>query len=241
MPAGMRRAVRFEREKDEEASSSASAKAWYIAAFAPSEAAPRTTSHLMTMANFDIGSAAAQVLRRVPSATGGRPDIVKQTLLCLGGFFVADALAYLILHVVLPSRIDRFKSVNIRQAIISILHCTASIPMVFMLFGNVTNADAGPGGLLGYGPLTYIPMANIDLAASLFLGFLLWDLLHNLAYRDVYSKSIVESMIHHTGFITAMYLNKDTLWCASIAAPAAVAFLLPASHQPPSLTLLLWP
>ena len=180
---------------------------------------------------FDIVSAAQQVLGSTPSATGDRPTFAVTTLICLGAFMILDGLLFVILWEVLPNGMPKGKRVQIRQAFVSMIHSAASVPLVIWLYRNITNADMGPPGVLGYGPLTYIPMSKIDFAGAIFLSYLLWDLFHACSNYTVYAKSMVETLIHHAGFFASMAINMDTLWCASATS------LIPPAHDllPPAL------
>ena len=105
----------------------------------------------------------------------------------LGVFFAVDGMFFLLLRSALPSGAAWETRVKIRNALVSSVHDLITIPLVCMLLAGVSHMADGPGGLLGIGPLAHIPMALIDRAGTVFIGFLLWDCVHTLTHSAPHS------------------------------------------------------
>jgi len=161
---------------------------------------------------YDVLREAEVLLAGDPSITT-RINVPQQISLWFGLFFAIDGLSFLLLARVMTSGTPWGSRVKIRASIVSLAHDLLTIPLVHMLLAAVSHKASGPGGLLGIGPLTHIPMALIDRAGCVFIGFLLWDCVHTVTHSRTYAKSIVENLTHHVAFLVMIWLNRDTLWC----------------------------
>ena len=132
---------------------------------------------------FDVVAASQQLLSRNPDIISIRLDVPHLVSWWLGCFSVIDGLTYLGLRVALPKDTVWEAKVKIREALVSCVHDLITVQLVYKLLRAISHAEDGPGGLLGIGPLAHIPMALIDQAGCLFIGFLLWDSFHYLIHR----------------------------------------------------------
>ena len=158
---------------------------------------------------FDVVARSLAIIKSDP-LTVSDVYIVPLSLAWFAGFCALDLFIFLLLQRALSSSSWETR-VKIREALISCAHDLITFPSVYILLGAVTNVDDGPGGLLGVGPLAYIPMKYIDYVGSVFVGFLLWDFAHYAMHRETYARSIIENLVHHTAFILIIYLNRDTV------------------------------
>lgn len=174
---------------------------------------------------FDVDTAASKCLRQQEAirAMQERANIPSAAAAWLIGFFLIEGLLWLALPRLLPrNATSREASVKIREAMVSSVHDLISIPFVFILMGHISHAcDDGdsPAGLLGFGPLAFVPMRHIDHAGSVLVGFLLWNSIHYLWHSDVHASGLVSNLVHHTAFLAMLALNADTLWCNWAFAP----------------------
>ena len=163
---------------------------------------------------FNITTEAARLLSKATADAGERTFSPLYILSATLFFAAIDFFLFLLLRSsILPRETPWDARVKIREALVSTVHNVMTVPLVFWMLAQLDHTELGPGGALGVGPLAHLPMFAIDVAASVFAGFLLWDSAHYLAHPTTYAKALGEMVLHHSAFLAMLYLNRNSLWC----------------------------
>ena len=141
---------------------------------------------------------------------GSRLDLLRCIWLSLFAFLLVDGASYPWLLAVAPHLSEEART-RIRGAVVSCAHDFAAVPAAIFLLLEVVHPAATSEGPLGFGPHSYVPLRWLDPVAALFIGFLLWDLIHYVMHSNVYKSELVSQLFHHFGFFTMLYINKHTL------------------------------
>ena len=172
-------------------------------------------------AMFDVANSASRCLlqQETLAATQERANLPMIIAASFIGFFLLELVLWLALPQVLPRNASREARVKIREAMVSSVHDLISVPIVFGLLHHISHSCDSPAGILGIGPLAFVPARHIDSAGSVLAGFLLWNSIHYIWHCDVHANGLVSNLVHHAAFLAMIALNADTFWCNWAFAP----------------------
>jgi hypothetical protein len=131
-------------------------------------------------------------------------------LLSLAAFLLVDAAIFLALRLGAPS-LTHEAQVRTRGALVSCVHDVVAVPAAFFLLTKIVHPPADTQGPFGFGPHSHVRLCWLEPVGAIFIGFLLWDLVHYLMHGRVYHAELLTQLLHHSGFFAMLYLNKGTL------------------------------
>jgi hypothetical protein len=128
----------------------------------------------------------------------------------LAGFLLVDAAVFLALRIIAPG-LAHEAQVRTRGALVSCVHDMVAVPAGFFLLTKIVHPAADTQGPFGFGPHSHVRLCWLEPVGAIFIGFLMWDLVHYLMHGRVYRSELLTQLLHHAGFFSMLYLNKGTL------------------------------
>lgn len=141
---------------------------------------------------------------------GWKLQIGPSIVVVLAAFLLADAAIFLALRIFAPS-LTHEAQVRTRGALVSCVHDIVAVPAAFFLLTKIVHPPADTQGPFGFGPHSHVRLCWLEPVGAIFIGFLLWDLVHYLMHGRVYRSELFTQLLHHAGFFAMLYLNKGTL------------------------------